>query len=401
MMKSKRNRKEERDRLGDLLDYILLHIMKFMNTKQVVQTCLLSTRWKDLWRCLTNLASNFSDFARGIPYLSPFASSFLSHPNNSIPLHDIDVRQKGCIQPELIDQIMTYAISHEIHNLTLEVALNFKRGYTLHPCIFSCQSLTHLKLSIRAVPCMTQLPTSLHLPALKTLHLVHATFSANDNGIADPFSNCHILSTLVLEHCNLHSSANFLCISNSRLSNLTIGSNIQEVGYKIVLSTPNLNSITLLGDIIHQLSISDLSFLEQVNIDVKADFHIGLEITYSGLISWLHVLANYVEILTISSSTLEVLLHSISDSIITRLPYFVKLKLEVKPSNILDDNLIGDNVKNFIKLWRGWYGIVSDILDICAKDRASGIQVERPFEAHDVMDKDAKVAEEGSNVYVD
>ncbi|CAJ2634961.1 unnamed protein product [Trifolium pratense] len=110
--------------------------------------------------------------------------------------------------------------------------------------------------------------------------------------------------------------------------------------------------------------------------------------------------------------------------------------------------LIGDNVKNRIKLWRGWYGIVSDILgqsgfdwdgtkcmitvddenawneylksheearrfrfkvipnwddivDICAKDRANGIQVEHPFEADDVMDKEAKVAEEGSNVYVD
>ncbi|GAU51188.1 hypothetical protein TSUD_412140 [Trifolium subterraneum] len=110
--------------------------------------------------------------------------------------------------------------------------------------------------------------------------------------------------------------------------------------------------------------------------------------------------------------------------------------------------LVGDNVKNRIKLWRGWYGIVSDILgqsgfdwdgtkcmitvedenawneyvksheeakrfrfkvipnwddivDICAKDRASGVQVEHPFEADDVMDKEANVAEEGSHVYVD
>lgn len=39
---------------------------------------------------------------------------------------------------------------------------------------------------------MVQLPTFLHLPALKSLHLVHVAFSANDNGIADPFSNCHM-----------------------------------------------------------------------------------------------------------------------------------------------------------------------------------------------------------------
>lgn len=36
---------------------------------------------------------------------------------------------------------------------------------------------------------------------------------------------------------------------------------------------------------------------------------------------------------------MQVLLHSTSDSIITQLPCFVKLKLKVKPSNILDENV--------------------------------------------------------------
>jgi len=266
----------------------------------------LSTRWKDLWQRLTNLVLNFSDFARGPPHFSPFVFSFLSHRDNSISLHDVDLKRKGCIQPELIDKILTYANSHDIHNLTLEVDLNFKRGYMLHPNIFSCQSLKCLKLSIWAVSAMTQLPASLHLPALKSLHLVNVTFSANDNGIADPFSNCDMSNTLVLEHCNLHRNASFLSIYNSNLSSLTICSTIPEVGYKIMISTQSLNSITLLRDLIHQVSICDLSFLEQVNFDVDADFHIGLEITYSGLISWLQMLANYVKILTLSWSTLKV-----------------------------------------------------------------------------------------------
>ncbi|KAL5101303.1 hypothetical protein RYX36_005630 [Vicia faba] len=30
--------------------------------------------------------------------------------------------------------------------------------------------------------------------------------------------------------------------------------------------------------------------------------------------------------------------------------------------HVLAETVIGENVKNCIKLWRGWYGIVSDIL---------------------------------------
>ncbi|KAL5065785.1 hypothetical protein RYX36_027522 [Vicia faba] len=256
-------------------------------------------------------------------------------------MHDIDLRRKGCIRPELVDKIMTYANSHDVHSLRLEVDLSFSRGYLLNTCIFSCQSLTNLKLSVRAVPCMTQLPSSLHLPALQSLHLVYVTFTANENGVSDPFSNCHALNTLVLECCNLHRGANLLCVSNSNLSSLTIGSTIQEVGYKIVLSTPNINSITLTRDLIHQISVCNISFLEQVNIDVEENVHMFYEITYSGLISCLQVLANYVKILKLSWSTLKVLLRS-SDSTITQLPYFVRLKslkFKVNPSNILDENV--------------------------------------------------------------
>ncbi|KEH24039.1 putative Myb/SANT-like domain-containing protein [Medicago truncatula] len=112
--------------------------------------------------------------------------------------------------------------------------------------------------------------------------------------------------------------------------------------------------------------------------------------------------------------------------------------------------LIGENVKNRVKLWRRWYGIVNDILsqngfgwdgtncmitvedenawneyvksheeakrfrfkiilnwndivDICAKDKASGIQVERAVDVDDVTSKEANVDEdeEGSNEYID
>ncbi|AES82311.1 F-box/RNI superfamily protein [Medicago truncatula] len=37
----------EEDRLSDLPDCVLLHIMSFLKTKCAVQTCILSKRWKN------------------------------------------------------------------------------------------------------------------------------------------------------------------------------------------------------------------------------------------------------------------------------------------------------------------------------------------------------------------
>lgn len=299
-------KKEEKDRLSDLPDFVLLHILKFLNTKQAVQTSVLSTRWKNLWKCLTKLTLNSSDFT-SLPYFSKFVSWILSNRDDSISLTDLDLKRKGCIETELLDYVMTYAVSHNVQRLSIEVNLNFEHGFKLHPCVFFCKSLTYLKLSIWAIPWMTELPSSLHLPALKYLHLEHVTFAANENGCAEPFSNCQALNTLVLDRCNLHRDAKFLEISNSKLSCLTIGSTIQEVAYKVVLSTPNLNSLTVMRDLIHQVSASDLSFLDQVNIDVETYFHTNIERTYSALISWLQVLANYAKIMILSSSTLKIL----------------------------------------------------------------------------------------------
>lgn len=294
------------DRLSDMPNFVLLHIMKFMSMKQAVQTCVLSSRWKELWKHLTDLTLNSTDFTN-LTHFSKFVSWVISNRDNSISLHSLDLRRKGCIDHELLDRIMGYAVSHDVQQLTIEVNLSVILGFRLHPNVFSCKTLTYLKLSIWAVPWMTQLPSSLQLPALKSLHLEHVTFTASESDCAEPFSNCHMLDTLVLDRFNLHQGVKFLCICNSNLSSLTIGSTIQEAPYKFVLSTPNLRYLTVMRDPLHQLSACKLCFLEQVSIDCEAYFHTHFERTYSALISLLQVLADYVKIMILSSSTLKIL----------------------------------------------------------------------------------------------
>jgi hypothetical protein len=280
--------------------------MRFMNTKQAVQTCVLSTRWKDLWRQLTNLTLNYLDFTDGSKYTA-FVFSFLSHRHDSISLLDIFLSNTSstALEPEHVDRVITYVVAHNVQNFTLNFNLKAKHGYTLNPCIFSCHSLTHLNLSCWSAPGSIQLPSPMQLPALKSLHLGYVTFAANNNGIVDPFRDCHMLSTLILHCCAVGRNAKILYISNSKLSNLRMNM-LQDLNYKIVLSTPNLNSLTLWCALLPEVSACDLSFLEEVNIHVFY-FQSRAERIYSALIIWLQVLADYVKILTLSSNTLKVI----------------------------------------------------------------------------------------------
>ncbi|KAK7283658.1 hypothetical protein RIF29_13334 [Crotalaria pallida] len=326
--RSERGRKDYRDRLSDLPDCVLLHIMKFLNTKQAVQTCVLSRRWKDLSKHLTVLTLHSSDFS-SIGIFRKFVSWVRSRRDPTISLHNLDLRCEGCVEPKLLDSVMRYAVSHNVQQLIIEVELHYKVGFMLNPCIFSCPSLTFLKLSMWAIPYMTKVPQSLVLPSLKSLHLEHVTFSTSDNGCAEPFSTCSKLNSLVIGRCYLQCDAKVLRITNSNLSNLTIDSTITEKAYKIVLSTPNLSALTVLGDPIHELSSTfNLSLLEEVNIDIDTIYHRSSWKTVMALVNWLHVLAKYVKIMTLSSSTLEILkVVSTPGLVITQPPCFARLKL--------------------------------------------------------------------------
>lgn len=50
------------DRITDLSDDVLVHMLSFLNVKKAIQTCILSKRWTNLWKTLPTLALNFRKF---------------------------------------------------------------------------------------------------------------------------------------------------------------------------------------------------------------------------------------------------------------------------------------------------------------------------------------------------
>lgn len=348
MKKRHRQRQKQRlsgsdtkvDRLSDLPDSVLLHIMKFLNTKDAVKTCLLSKRWKDLWKSLPDLTLHSTDFSR-LAFFEKFVYGVLAYRDCRISLHSFDFSRHGCIQPTFLNGVIGYAVSHNVMQLTIHANIDVSRDFKLPHYIFSCQSLTFLKLSVRSIcRLMAKIPKSLELPALKTLHLVNVTFKASEND-RTPFSTCNMLNTLIIDHFALRHGTDVLCISNSNLSSLTILDTFKEA-HKIELATPNLRSLTITIDPIHKLTACNLPFLEEVNISCRrTDLSNGL-----ALISWLQV-ANNVKMMTLCSRTLEILNDfSTLDSTIQP-PCFGRLKsLKVKmnPHTKLSDEGVSKTV---------------------------------------------------------
>ncbi|XP_061371771.1 putative F-box/FBD/LRR-repeat protein At1g78760 [Gastrolobium bilobum] len=320
-MKRAKLSENNEDRLSDLPDCVLIHLMSFVPTKDAIQTCMLSKRWKGLWKRLPTLILHYMNFS-SMTFFNQFVPKVLSIRDGSVPLHHLEFSYSGRVHPHLMKRVLRYALSYDIRQLKL----TYDCDLDLPPSLFLCQTLTSLDLTVTY---RSQLfPKSLNLTALTSLSLCNFTFG--DSELVEPFSSCIKLKTLVIHNCAIRDTQ-ILCISNAALVNLTIRS---YQAYKIVLSTPNLFSFAFSGVPIQHISASNLSSIKQVNID--ADQWAALCHSRSGFIlfSWLQLFAN-MRSLTLYSSTLRVL-SSIPDLLNTEAPCFGNLKsLIVKVKNIL------------------------------------------------------------------
>jgi hypothetical protein len=294
------------DKLSDLPDGVLLHILSFLNTKHVVRTCVLSTRWKHLWKrtpALTLYASRFS-ISKQFPII---VSKILTLRDTSTALHALDLDCGGVIEPPLLRKILNYICSHTTHLQELGISVTGDTDLVMS-CVSSCRALTSLKLSLyprgRYNSTKTLFPNFLNLPALTSLDLTSFTFCGGENGCAEPFLAFTRLNSLVIDRCTVKDGQT-LNISSETLVNLAMHHNSPDFD-KIELYSPSLCTFTFTGSPYQQICGGGLSSVKQVNIDAK--HFLTWEKLSMVLLSWLTDFTN-VKSLTVSSITLQVHWH--------------------------------------------------------------------------------------------
>ncbi|GAU49712.1 hypothetical protein TSUD_407890 [Trifolium subterraneum] len=319
---------ENKDRFSNLSECVILHIMSFLNAKDAVRTCVLSTRWKDLWKHIPTLILHSRDF-RSVKIFTEFVSKILSVRNSYIELQSLDFKYDLChlvwdfkdypdyphhLEPHVLEKIVNYAISHHVQRLGLSVTSGIAQ---ILPSLYHTQTLTHLKLSIynsgidreqisfdlTALRCPENLfPKYFNLPSLTSLQLGNFTFCVGDNDCAEPFSIFKRLNSLVISDCIVKGTET-LCISSATLVNLTVYNNLKQY-YKIELCTPNICTFTFGGTPYQTISGSDISSLKHVDLHAEV-------VPYSRappllLFCWLLEFAN-IKSLTVTATTLQVL----------------------------------------------------------------------------------------------
>jgi hypothetical protein len=302
----------KQDRLSDLPDSIILHILSFLETKEALQTIILSKRWKNIPKHLTTLILKPTDF-NYLHSFDNFVSQILSLRDPSTSLHTLDLMEyyDDYMEPEILKSTVEYAVSHNIQLLRISITCDIQQ---FPSCFFSSENLTSLDLDVHdsiANSGSLSFPNSLNLPALTTLTLRTFYFCAGDDGCAEPFSAFKKLDTLLIEDCLLL-DAQILCISSTTLVNLTVYYDCGYTyfdSYKCKLSTPSLCNLNYTGILIQTLCRSDLCSLKHVCIDVYHPNNSPYKEYYPFVLNLLQELAN-IKSLTVSSTTLQVFFFS-------------------------------------------------------------------------------------------
>lgn len=271
----------EEDRLSNLPDDIVHHILSYLDMKYVVKTCTLSKRWRHTWTSITYLRLNGDDktLFPSLSCFSKFVKHALSHRNNQTEA-EVELTFTGPTYDSDVRSIINNVCLHNVRQLTMTW---FSRSiHDFQPFLFSSHTLKHLTLNNKChhLSAKIRIPKSdWDLPALETLCLSYMCFEVsregNDKSLS-LFSKCVNLKDLTFHKCYLDPLEIFnVCCP--KLSNLSI-TNTLKFPKAVNLVAPHLKNLTAtvapvrhksaINKYLHYLSTEGFNSLETVNLSL-------------------------------------------------------------------------------------------------------------------------------------
>ncbi|XP_019194696.1 PREDICTED: F-box protein At4g22280-like [Ipomoea nil] len=328
------------DKISQLPDGILHHILSFLPTSNAVATCILSTRWKNLWTIRNNL-----DFDDSLLYSSPFfdykVTCFMHFVQRVLELRNASTIEKFCLSCRVCfsaSHVCTWLSSAIKNNVQeLDLCLFAEEPFSLPPCVFYSKSLLVLKLQMT---CILELPDSISFPCLRTLHLRLVTFP-DDSSTQRLFSGCPVLQELAVLDCEwIHLKS--VSISIPSLKSLTIddlpyfGSSDDLNGCEIRIDSSNLCFLKYSGYLSNEIYLYNLSSRVDASIHIAVLCEKRNQIAFRAVNLFRGL--NNVSSVRISSGAIKSLFSA--DDVLDRLPVFQNLT-HLELSKELENQTVG------------------------------------------------------------
>ncbi|KAJ9547310.1 hypothetical protein OSB04_019853 [Centaurea solstitialis] len=278
------------DRISNLSDDIILCILSFLDMKYVIQTTILSKRWKDIWTTTQHLNLNTEMFPT-MPQFDKFVDNAISHRNNCTDVCAVELKFSGAANRVSLKSIVKHAYLHKVRQMSIMWLGKTVDVLEFPQCVFRSDTLKHLTLASmshrkhRKAHCVPK-PSAWDFPVLETLNLSNLRLSDVGDENFNLFSKCVKLKDLTIHGCSIHVcrihgcsihgcslSGNFI-ICAPLLRNLTITCPVyfpkvfNLIAPRLENLTTQVNATTNC-EVFLQLSRARLDSLEKVNLSMS------------------------------------------------------------------------------------------------------------------------------------
>ncbi|XP_026428083.1 F-box/LRR-repeat protein At4g14103-like [Papaver somniferum] len=276
-------REAPKDRISNLPESLLYHILSFLGIKNCARTSVLSKRWNYIWTTVTTL--HFWNLVINSIPTSSEADKFMDFVDGTLHRHNssnVDKFVLSCNhqlnQSQLHCWIST-VIRGNVKELNLHLRQEHPQEYpfSIPLSLFTCASLVSLELHIQPNIC---LPKYISFPRLKCLKL-HLFYFTDESWNEELFSNSRVLEELILDQCSVSMSS--FCISIPTLKILKIdnwitkGNGLCDCILKI--DAPRLVTFLYTSPVAKEFLLSNFSALEEAIIDICFEEYGGAELS--------------------------------------------------------------------------------------------------------------------------
>ncbi|CAI0441637.1 unnamed protein product [Linum tenue] len=278
-----------RDRLSALPDRALVHILSFVDSKDAVQTCVLSRRWRCVWKQVPVLNFNrdtFEEFSGFETHVDRLLSLRYPREVHKLSYMDGDGGASWEDEPQrmgLFVRVMRYACSHNVQHLVIDLGSEGNRdrskrcsdlfSSSISECKIESLDLGHVTLDGGCGLSCFQSVTSLILEWC----LLSSDQGGEKEDQLDPFSKLPCLKHLVLSNCLAGETYGGGCKRSIKISGLELLSLVLDrVEFSdIEIHAPKLESFALTDDVGTLRGLSNLSLpsLNHADVSVWDDHH--------------------------------------------------------------------------------------------------------------------------------